>query len=797
MMSPCRCVDPSRLHLLLEDDLPEQEKGPLEAHLETCESCRAALEELAGEPRWWEEARRHVPRDLAPSPSLHTTGDHGPVVASDEDGDAPAPRTGPRVLGDLWLDFLAPSEDPKTLGRLGEYEVVDVLGRGGMGVVLKAFDPTLSRMVALKVLSPALAASGAARHRFAREARAAAAVVHEHVVAIHAVSSWRGLPYLVMQYISGHSLQERIDRDGPLEVDEVLRIGMQAAVGLAAAHAHGLVHRDVKPSNILLENGVERVKLTDFGMARAADDASLTQSGVLAGTPQYMAPEQALGDGMDHRADLFSLGSVLYAMCAGRPPFRAETTMAVIRRVCDDRPRPLREVNPDVPSWLAAIIAKLHAKDPARRFQSATEVAEVLGAHLVRLRQPDESPSKAARSAGPVRSRKWAVAAGLLFVLAAIGVAEAGGLSAISAFVATVFRIRTAEGSLVVQIDDPEVKVRVDGEELVIAGTGPQEFRYRPGQHQFVATRDGVPVVEKVVTIHRGGKEIVAISREGATATARLETGVPRGGVIPGMDYPSASLPKPVPDLVTRQPEQPRDAAGEAPQADVLSRLASDHRNPGFSSAGSRPQDDVLSRLASDQTRIRRLEEQLAGLRSAEAGAAPPMAPAGANVPLPGQTGMGPPRGGGPAQARPPAESRPPSMPGLGRVPGMPGPAGAGLPPLELDRFAPSSPRPAGAANTGPSVCTELPQALTGAPAAGTPALAPAPPIAVIGRQPTAAINRDLGTPANSTVLNIDHILTPLPMNDESPAWEWPLPSRRKVGISRCPVTTGRSRSAR
>ncbi len=384
MMTPCREVEPARLRLLLEDVLPERERVDLESHLESCESCRRTLEEFAGESGWWEDVRKFVPHDLAPPLSVHPTGDHRP---NDEPGSSRSARR--QSIGDVWLDFLASSNDPKALGRLGEYQVLDVLGRGGMGVVLKAFDPALDRMVALKVLSPSLAASGAARHRFAREARAAAAVVHEHVVAIYAVSSWRGLPYLVMQYISGRSLQERIDRDGPLAVEEVLRIGVQTAAGLAAAHAHGLVHRDVKPSNILLENGVERVKLTDFGLARAADDASLTQSGVLAGTPQYMAPEQAQGEGIDHRADLFSLGSVLYAMCAGRPPFRAETTMAVIRRVCDERPRSLREVNPDVPVWLAAIVAKLHAKNPARRFQSATEVAELLGTHLARLRQPD------------------------------------------------------------------------------------------------------------------------------------------------------------------------------------------------------------------------------------------------------------------------------------------------------------------------------------------------------------------------------------------------------------------------
>ena len=243
-----------------------------------------------------------------------------------------------------------------------------MLGRGGFGVVLKAYDPALSRIVAIKVLASQLAASAAARSRFAREARAAAAVVHENVVAIHAVDSWNGLPYLVMPCIAGRSLQERVDRDGPLAVKEVLRIGMQTALGLAAAHDQGLVHRDVKPSNILLENGVERVKLSDFGLARAVDDASLTQSGVVAGTPQYMSPEQARGEAVDHRSDLFSLGSVLYFMCAGHPPFRADSTPAVLRRVCDDRPRPLREVNPDVPDWLAEIVDRLHAKEPAGRF---------------------------------------------------------------------------------------------------------------------------------------------------------------------------------------------------------------------------------------------------------------------------------------------------------------------------------------------------------------------------------------------------------------------------------------------
>jgi serine/threonine protein kinase len=199
------------------------------------------------------------------------------------------------------LDFLTSPQTPDNLGRLGHYEVQEVIGRGGMGVVLRAFDEELHRVVAIKVMSQQLATNATARKRFKREAQAAAAVTHDHIVTIHAVEEANGLPYLVMQYVAGLSLQERLDRDGPLELHEILRIGMQTASGLAAAHAQGLVHRDIKPANILLENGVERVKITDFGLARAAADAHLTQSGMVAGTPRYMSPEQAEGGRLDDR----------------------------------------------------------------------------------------------------------------------------------------------------------------------------------------------------------------------------------------------------------------------------------------------------------------------------------------------------------------------------------------------------------------------------------------------------------------------------------------------------------------
>ena len=216
---------------------------------------------------------------------------------------------------------------------------------------------------------------------------AAAAVVHEHVVAIYNVESDETNPFLVMQFVPGESLQARVEREGPLSVRETLRIGLQAASGLAAVHAQGLVHRDVKPVNILLENGVERAYLTDFGLARASDDASLTHTGAVAGTPHYMSPEQADGQPLDHRSDLFSLGSVLYFMATGHPPFRADRPLAVLKRTCHDPHRPAWQCNPEIPAELSAIIDRLLEKQPARRFASATELQQALAKLLADVQQ--------------------------------------------------------------------------------------------------------------------------------------------------------------------------------------------------------------------------------------------------------------------------------------------------------------------------------------------------------------------------------------------------------------------------
>lgn len=368
------CDDLALEDMLRSDQLLEPSEELL-GHVENCTSCQQRISELAGPAAMW----------------------HGVKVAISETVSSDQQRCFPSVNMEQsaihWTEsmarqLLSPPTHPEMLGRLGRYEVERLIGSGGMGVVFKAFDTELNRPVAIKLLAPYLASSGPARKRFAREARAAAAVVNPHVVPIHNVETERESPFIVMQYVSGESLQARIDRDGALELCEILRIGMQVADGLSAAHQQGIVHRDIKPSNILLEEDVDRALISDFGLARAADDASLTRTGFHPGTPQYMSPEQASGQSVDARSDLFSLGSMLYTMSTGRPPFRAENSLSVMRRITESEPTPIQEINPNIPVWMSSVITKLMTKSVQDRLSSAAEVRELLEALLSHVQQP-------------------------------------------------------------------------------------------------------------------------------------------------------------------------------------------------------------------------------------------------------------------------------------------------------------------------------------------------------------------------------------------------------------------------
>jgi serine/threonine protein kinase len=276
--------------------------------------------------------------------------------------------------------FLDRPQAPDEIGRLGPFRVLEVLGSGATGIVFRAEDTQLRRSVALKVLRPSIAANAESRRRFLREARAVAAFDHDNILTVHQVGEDHGIPWLAMKMLRGRSLKDRLHgATNTIPVDEALRIGAEVADALAAAHAGGLVHRDVKPSNILLEETSERVKLIDFGLALVHDDeGQLTRSGCVVGTPAYMAPEQADGGAVDHRSDLYALGCVLYRSCTGRLPFEGSTFMQVFfAQRTKDAIRP-RELEPEIPKELDEFIMRLLAKDAAKRPQSAAEVRDAL-----------------------------------------------------------------------------------------------------------------------------------------------------------------------------------------------------------------------------------------------------------------------------------------------------------------------------------------------------------------------------------------------------------------------------------
>jgi serine/threonine protein kinase len=374
------CPSPKELRALLASDVAGSRLIELTEHIGECKGCQDQMDRLATqEMPILQEAVHEIDKQEIPKESAYWNVLDEAVVnmtrTQSSDGMATA-----RLDPDL--KFLQASETPGRLGRIGDFDVISIVGRGGMGVVLHAYDPTLQRDVAIKILDPQLASNDTARQRFLREARAAAAVSHDNIVAVHSVNEdgHSGLPFFVMQLVIGESLEQRLRRLGKLSVVETAQIGSQAAAGLAAAHATGLIHRDIKPGNILIESVTERIKLTDFGLARATEDLKLTKTGFVSGTPLYMAPEQAKGEEVDHRADLFSLGVVLYECLAGRPPFDGKTPLAVLRRVADDPHVPLSRLNSTVPVWFENIIDRLLAKNPKYRISTAAELHDELDA---------------------------------------------------------------------------------------------------------------------------------------------------------------------------------------------------------------------------------------------------------------------------------------------------------------------------------------------------------------------------------------------------------------------------------
>ncbi|HEV8580455.1 MAG TPA: protein kinase [Thermoanaerobaculia bacterium] len=311
-------------------------------------------------------------------------------------------------------------EDTGSLaGRtLAHYRVLEQVGGGGMGVVYKAEDPRLARTVALKFLPPELTRDPEAKARFLQEARAASAFDHPNICTIHEVGETEdGRIYLSMPCYDGETLRRKLER-GPLSIDEATDIAQQIARGLAKAHRGGIVHRDIKPANLMV-TGDGVVKILDFGLAKLAGSAAITRSGSSVGTPAYMSPEQARGEEVDHRTDLWSLGVVLYEMVAGRRPFRGEHEQAVLYSLLNEEPRPLSELRSDVPVELERIVEGLLAKDPADRYPTVEGPLGDLKAFrnetmTTTVRTPLARPRE-----GGVRPWMWAAGLGVVAAVAA------------------------------------------------------------------------------------------------------------------------------------------------------------------------------------------------------------------------------------------------------------------------------------------------------------------------------------------------------------------------------------------
>lgn len=455
MVAVSECPGAEQLRGLLLGELTDEAAEAVERHVEQCPRCGKLLPTIGADDDL--VAAMRARSTLAPDTSESATFDDLRRRLYDLAKSAPAGVAKRLAAIQRPADFdpvrlLRPPERDDELGRLGPYRVLKLLGQGGMGAVFVAEDPHLERIVALKVMLPHLAKRDSARERFLREARAAAQIEHDHIVTIYQVGEDAGVPFVAMQLLKGSSLEEALQHPESrnsatgVSLDDALRIVREIAVGLSAAHERGLVHRDVKPANIWLESGNGRVKILDFGLAEIADrETGLTRPDAIVGTAAYMAPEQARGDAVDARADLFSLGCVMYRLCTGREPWQARDPAETIIAASTTEPTPIRELNPNVSEHVERLVMSLLAKEPANRPQSAAAVAEAI-AEIEKERAAGRGTFAAAL---PAARRRRRIAVGI-------------GLAGVAAVIAAVVYVQTGSGTLRIETFDDDVRVLVE-----------------------------------------------------------------------------------------------------------------------------------------------------------------------------------------------------------------------------------------------------------------------------------------------------------------------------------------------
>lgn len=354
------CPPESDLLNVLDDKLDPLQLKAIEDHLGRCEMCRHKLDELAGGAQWLNSEKAACVDFDALSPAKNSRW----RVHNGHEGDQ-----------SLFTHLLLPPENVGDLGILDGFRVHNVIDRGAMGIVFKATDPALNRLVAIKLIDPVLAADPDFRVRFMREARAAAALNHPSIVTVFRVGEFQNLPYIVMEYVDGFSLEMMLQFGAPLPDHRILQIDLEICLGLQAAHDHNIIHRDIKPANILIRRNDHSVRIADFGLAQPLGDQRITRARHIVGSPAYMSPEQARERELTPLSDLFSLGSVLYTMATGRLPFLAPSSLETLTMVVEASPPPPETFNPDLNPGISSLIGKLMTKNPDERLESAEAVS--------------------------------------------------------------------------------------------------------------------------------------------------------------------------------------------------------------------------------------------------------------------------------------------------------------------------------------------------------------------------------------------------------------------------------------
>jgi tRNA A-37 threonylcarbamoyl transferase component Bud32 len=463
--------------------LDDRTAAVITSHIDSCPECCRAVAALSSDDFLDRLRQAHIPHTSTPAPAESPTGA------------AHAPKLAASPIANL----------PPELANHPQYEVLRELGRGGMGVVYLARNKLMDRLEVIKVVKKALLDRPGTVERFLREIRSAARLNHPNVVAAYSAVKSGELVAFAMEYIEGEDLAKLVQRQGPLPVVLACDYIQQAALGLQHASEKEMVHRDIKPQNLILTHEGNRhiVKVLDFGLAKvtrgADEDTGLTGDGAMLGTPDYVAPEQTLdAANADIRADIYSLGCTLYYLLTGAPPFKGRSLYDVLQAHQSMEARPLNLVRPEVPKELAAVVQKMLAKDPARRYQTPMALVQALAVFVEQgafeRRPPVGKPSP---------TRKWLIGGGI-----AAGVLLIGLLM----LWAGVFRVKTPEGTLVVEVNVPNPDVYVDGRKVTVRwdeGGKRAEIRIPAGAREIEVTKDGFAAFGKKVALSDGGSRVL------------------------------------------------------------------------------------------------------------------------------------------------------------------------------------------------------------------------------------------------------------------------------------------------